>query len=254
MIKTKSFKYEISYAGLADIGSLRSTNQDEVILAPELGLFAVSDGMGGMSQGGTTSAYVKKAFPLVAETGIPHLKTSDSKGAARLLKEFVQLISDRLYEQGNSTGYYQYGATIAGVLLHGDKAVFVSLGDSRGYVLHKYKRNPVQVTEDMNVAGILVRAGKMTKKEALNHPTSSKLTAFIGMEAPATPDTFIVDIKPGDRILLCSDGLYGMVPEREIARIMRSSRNPETVCQKLIDAANSYGGRDNISVVYIEVR
>ena len=63
----------------------------------------------------------------------------------------------------------------------------------------------------------------------------------------------MVDVKPGDRILLCSDGLHGMVPEREIAQLMRSGGNPDRICQRLIDKANEYGGRDNISVVYIHI-
>ena len=93
----------------------------------------------------------------------------------------------------------------------------------------------------------------MTKEQAKNDYRSSRLTAFVGMPEPATPETYIVDVKPGDRILLCSDGLYGMVDERKMARIMRSSGNPETVCGKLIDEANKNGGRDNISAAYIYI-
>ena len=93
----------------------------------------------------------------------------------------------------------------------------------------------------------------MTKEEAAHSPLSSKLTAFVGMTAPATPEIFVTQVRPGDRILLCSDGLYGMVPEREIARILRSSRSPERVCGRLINKANENGGRDNISAVYIKI-
>ncbi len=253
IMKTENFKLEYKYAGLVDIGSIRFYNQDEVILAPEQGLFAVSDGMGGLERGGESSQYVKQAFPLVAETCIPLLSTASPEDAAGVLRESLQMISDGLYRQGNSEGRFRYGATLAGVLLHGDKAVFVCLGDSRGYVLPKYKKNLVQVTNDMNMAGYLVRKGEMTKEEAKDSPFSSQLTAFVGMPAPATPETFVVDVKPGDRILLCSDGLHGMVPEREIAQLMRSCSNPDRICQKLIDKANEYGGRDNISVVYIHI-
>ena len=252
-MRTKLFQYEYKAAGLVDIGRSRSSNQDEVVLAPECGLFAVSDGMGGLEDGGTASQYVRKVLPLVAETNIKEMKQADADQAAGILGDYVQLISDRLYTQGNSPKHFRYGATVAGVLLHGDKAIFVCLGDSRGYLLPKYKHNPVQITDDMNIAGYLVRMGAMTREEAKDSPASSRLTAFVGMPVPATPETRIVDIKPGDRILLCSDGLYGMVPEREMARLMRSGRNPEQVCRKLIDAANAYGGRDNISAVYIQV-
>ncbi len=252
-MKRAGFQYEYKYAGLVDIGSLRQDNQDEVVLAPEQGLFAVSDGMGGLVGGKESSAYVKKAFPLVAKNCIPLLDNASAEEAAGILRESVQMISDGLYRQGNTYKYFRYGATIVGVLLHGNRAVFVCLGDSRGYVLPKYKKDPVQITQDMNVAGYLVRKGQMSKEEALISMYSSQLTAFVGMPVPATPETFVVEVKPGDRILLCSDGLYGLVPEREMAQLMRSSRSPKQVCQNLIDAANAHGGRDNISAVYIQI-
>ena len=85
------------------------------------------------------------------------------------------------------------------------------------------------------------------------HPASSRLTAFVGMQSPATPDVFIREVHPGDRILLCSDGLYGMTEERELARIMRSSRSPDRICQRLIDSANAHGGCDNIAAVYLQI-
>ena len=252
-MRTRLFQYEYKAAGLVDIGSVRRSNQDEVILAPDQGLFAVSDGMGGLEDGGAASQYVKQALPMVAESGIGEMEKADPGQAAVRLNGLVQLISDRLYAQGNSPGYFRFGATVAGVLLHGTKAVFVCLGDSRGYLLPKYKKNPVQITEDMNIAGILVRLGEMTKEQAKDNPASSRLTAFVGMQSPAKPATYVVDVKPGDRILLCSDGLYGMVTEREMAQLMRSSKSQERVCKNLIDAANAYGGRDNISAVCIRV-
>jgi protein phosphatase len=94
----------------------------------------------------------------------------------------------------------------------------------------------------------------MTKEEALGKPESSRLTAFVGMTAPASPAVYVTKIRPGDRILLCSDGLYSMVSEREIVRIMRSSRSPTRICQRLINKANDNGGRDNISVAYVKIR
>ena len=105
----------------------------------------------------------------------------------------------------------------------------------------------------MNLAGIMVEAGELTKEEARQSPLSSRLTAFVGMTAPATPEIYVTEVRPGDRILLCSDGLYGMVPEKNIARILRSSRSPERVCRRLVDKANENGGRDNISAVYIKI-
>ena len=138
-------------------------------------------------------------------------------------------------------------------MLFRSKAIFVNLGDSRGYLLSRYKKQPIQITEDQNIAGILVRQGELTREAAKNHPASSRLTAFVGMKPPAEPEAFTVEVSPGDRILLCSDGLYGMMEERELARLMRASRSPELVCRRLIDRANENGGRDNISAAYIRI-
>ena len=177
----------------------------------------------------------------------------DAGKAAQSLSALVQQMSDRLYEAGNTEGRFVYGATFCGVWLLGNQAVFINLGDSRAYLLPRYKKKPLQVTEDQNLAGMLVKNGMMTKEEAKGHPASSRLTAFVGMQSPATPDVFIREVHPGDRILLCSDGLYGMTEERELARIMRSSRSPDRICQRLIDSANAHGGCDNIAAVYLQI-
>ena len=248
------FDYGIEFAGRTDIGRLRNENQDEVILVPEKGFFAVSDGMGGMEFGGISSAWIRRVMPLIMDPLTQVLKsTEDIESAAEELKKCVGVLSDQLFSEGNRPDWYRFGATLAGVLLMGNKAIFVWLGDSRGYLLPKYGRKLRQITDDMNVAGILVRAGRMTKEEAAVSYASSQLTAFVGMEPPAEPETVVAEVKPGDRILLCSDGLYGMVDEDEIAKIMRSGDDPDRICRRLIDRANENGGRDNIAAVYLKI-
>ena len=120
-----------------------------------------------------------------------------------------------------------------------------------GYLLQKDGDRLIQVTQDMNMAGLMVRNGLMTIREAARSPARSRLTAFVGMEEPATPESDIREIRPGDMMLLCSDGLYGMVPEAEILEEMRAGNDLEEMCHRLIDRANRYGGRDNISAVII---
>lgn len=254
-MKTEYFDHEFRFAGQVDIGKRRKNNQDEIIIDPELGFFGVSDGMGGLENGAASSAFVKKGLPMLLANSAEDWKktqtTAEEVGSG--LKECTAALSDHLFREGNTQRFFSFGATLAGVMLYEDNAVFVCLGDSRGYVLPKHKRKPVQITKDMNLAGIMVEAGEMTREEASHSPLSSKLTAFVGMTEPATPDIFVTKVRPGDRILLCSDGLYGMVPERTIARILRSSRSPERVCRRLVDQANENGGRDNISAVYIKI-
>jgi serine/threonine protein phosphatase PrpC len=131
--------------------------------------------------------------------------------------------------------------------------VFVNLGDSRGYLLDFYKRRIRQTTNDHNVAAELVANGEISREEARNHPASSALTRFVGMRNPALPETFIERVRSGDRILLCSDGLYGMVEDARLPRLLRSGKGPARVAGRLIDAANRAGGRDNIAAVYIKI-
>lgn len=253
-MKVDTTNYAFRFAGLTDIGKLRESNMDEVILCPELGFFAVSDGMGGLMGGKTASEFVKKSMPALMELCVKgYAQHGDIEQAAQSFCAMVQKMSDELFLAGNAQGRYLYGATFCGVWLARDKAIFVNLGDSRGYLLPRYKKNLRQVTEDQNLAALMVKNGELKKEEAKSHPASSRLSSFVGMQAPATPEVFIRDISSGDRILLCSDGLYGMIEERDTAKLMRSSRSPERVCSRLIDKANENGGRDNISAVYIHV-
>ncbi len=249
-----NFKYGFSVSGSCDVGLMRLSNQDEVVIEEKLGFFAVSDGMGGLFGGGETSKMIAKAFPgLISEAYDELIKAITPEHAASLLAERVKIFSDSINERLNIGLKPIYGATFSGVWLVDEYAVFVNLGDSRGYYLGYYKKQLEQITTDHNVAAVLVANGELTAREAKDHPSSSSLTRFVGMQRPATPDTFIQKVKPGDRILLCSDGLYGMVDEPELVSILRADKNPDMVVQKLIKAANKAGGRDNISAVYIRI-
>lgn len=249
--RTPKFEYTFHYGGQKNIGRCRDTNQDEIILCPDMGIFGVSDGMGGLDEGEKASAYVRESIPVMMRFPMKEAKTPEDAGSA--FKETVRMVSDGLFNTANTQGYIGYGATFCGVWLYGSKAIFVNLGDSRGCLLPKYKKTLRQITEDHNIAAMLVKNGELSKEGAKNHPSSSRLTRFVGMVSPALPEYFVCDIKPGDRILLCSDGLYGMMDDNEMAHIMRSSRSPEIVCDRLIDKANENGGHDNISAVYIKI-
>ncbi len=253
-IKLAQFDYSFRAAGQKDIGKMRESNQDEVVLCPEIGFFAVTDGMGGLSGGALASEFVNQSMTELMKIGAKEFSEHHSvERAAMAFRDTVRMMSDNLFEAGNTDKRFTYGATFSGVWFLGNKAVFVNLGDSRGYLLSRYKKHPSQITEDHNLAWILVQQGEITREEAKEHPSSARLTAFVGMKPPAEPQAFTVEVLPGDRILLCSDGLYGMVEEQDVVRILRSSRSPERVCRRLIDKANENGGRDNISAVYVRI-
>ena len=251
---TDSFDYAFSAYSNIDIGKRRIANQDKIISCPEYGFFAVCDGMGGLPSGGEASNMVATIMPGIIALAHRELSNSPSpQSVASILKSYVQMISNNIYETGNRNGIV-FGSTFCGVWLIESHAVFVNIGDSRGYILPKFKRTLRQVTKDHNAAAYLVEQGELTKSQAINHPASSRLTQFLGMQSPAFPDTFIEKVHHGDRIMLCSDGLYSMVNEAHIKSILRSSKSQSRVCNRLIDTANENGGRDNISVAYIKIQ
>ena len=252
--RTSFFDYSFISAFQVDIGLKRTSNQDEVIYCPEIGFYAVSDGMGGLSNGGQTSQMIQQILPdMIHSTLSEYLKNPIPEYSSKLLATQVRTVSDTIYETGNKGNMFHFGATVSGVWLIGHHAIFVNLGDSRGYLLPRFKKQIRQITIDHNVASLMVQQGELTKEEARHHPASARLTHFAGMNAPATPDVFIREVRPGDRILLCSDGLHGMVNNYVLASIIRSSSNPSSVCERLVVKANTNGGKDNISVIYIQI-
>jgi len=248
--------YSFTYADRLDIGKVRRSNQDRTITCPEMGLFGVSDGMGGLRFGERTAELTASAVPDALahclKNAVPGMAAED---AAERLKNAIRMVSDVVFDAGNSRGSFDFGATLSCVLLVGGHAVFGNLGDSRGYVVRKEggASRIDQVTTDHNLASELVSQGKITKEEAMGHISSMQLLRFIGMEPPAGPEAFVVGIRQGDRLLLCSDGLHGMLTDEEICEIVAGGRCAEDIAQSLTDAANAAGGNDNISAVVIEV-
>ncbi|MDH6356410.1 protein phosphatase 2C domain-containing protein [Parabacteroides sp. PF5-9] len=254
MRETPFFKYSFCGTALVDIGLSRRTNQDEVIVEPELGFYGVSDGMGGLACGGKTSYMIKETFPGMLQEALDGLtKKITPSQAARILKEQVQKLSDSIYNTGNREGGVLFGATFTGMWLVGTSVVFVNLGDSRGYILSRQKKYIRQITRDHNVATMLVEQGELSRIQANGHPASATLTRFAGMRTPATPEVYIQEVEQGDRLLLCSDGLYGMVDDEQLPALLRSSEEPRKVCQRLVNKANHCGGHDNIAVVYVKI-
>jgi len=251
---TSFFDYGFSAGALTDIGLKRKSNQDEVIVCPKIGFYAVSDGMGGLANGGGTSKLIRQLLPnMVKEISSKVKKEPSLEYAAVLLAGQIRVLSDTIYKYGNKGDDFDFGATLSGVWLVGNRALFVNIGDSRGYLLPHTQETIHQVTKDHNMAAEYVQKGIITKEEARHHPASSVLTDFVGMEPPAMPDVFTEEIGPGDQILLCSDGLHGMMDDAVFPSLMQSSEDPVQVCEMLAKKANALGGKDNIAVVYIKI-
>jgi PPM family protein phosphatase len=168
------------------------------------------------------------------------------------LARAIVTLSTQLREQTrNEPGLAGLGSTVVCALVREDQALITYMGDSRAYRLRQGKLR--QLTRDHSLVQLLLDSGKITAAEAATHPARGQLTRQVGMEGEPLPQTRLLKLQPGDLLLLCTDGLTGMLSDREIQAILREPVGLKTQCRRLIQAANKAGGRDNVTVVLVSV-
>jgi protein phosphatase len=251
---------QFSWAVRTDNGLRRTSNEDSHITRPEIGLFVVADGMGGHVAGEVASRVaVESIAAFIAETAgadknrtwpfpfEPHLSLE-----ANRLKAAFRLANRRIAAAIADSQDLRGMATTASAILKGPKHSCVGhIGDSRVYVLRP--DGLTQLTHDHSWVEEQVRAGTLTPAAARQHPWRNVVTrALSGGE---DPDVDVVEIDPvaGERYLLCSDGLFGVVGDDQIAQILADRRaSLDEICVRLIDAANDAGGPDNITAMLLQ--
>jgi len=230
------------------VGQVRQVNQDHVLDLVDDGLFAVADGMGGHRGGEVAS-----------EVAIDALKASFTERTTDALVDAVKsanrAIVSRAKDDPDLRGMGTTMCALAKVQLDdGDECLtVVNVGDSRAYLLKAGEQDLWQVSEDHSLVATLVRQGQLTPEEAAVHPQRNILTRALGIDQEVLPDSFALLPVKGDRYLLCSDGLFNEVEEPTIAQIMRDLTDPTAAAEELVRLANEGGGRDNISVVIVDV-
>ena len=235
-------------AGLSNVGKVREENEDTFLMDPELGLFVVSDGMGGHRGGEIASKIVTEDLPVMIEVGLDKLKVGTPAAIRNLFKKAISEQSRQLnLEQTSETGFKDMGATLVVALLKKDRAYIANLGDSRIYRFRN--RRLVQLTKDHSVVSELLDRGKIKPEEAENHEAQGEITHYVGMEDKARPHIRSFQLKKGDRLLLCTDGLTDSINNKTITAILAKNQQCKEACQTLVDAANGAGGHDNITVV-----
>ena len=242
----------ISIGFKTDKGLTRQDNEDAVFVLPDRNLYMVADGVGGQSNGELAS---RTAVGYMAQFAALH-PISEVKEGAALKQYFMSLLSGAnelifgkaCSEPGNS------GMATTAVLcyLRGDTAYVVNVGDSRAYLVRDEKI--MQITRDHTLIQEMIDNGELTPEEARNHPEKHVITRAIGGEPTVSPDFFSFRIYPGDTIIMCTDGLYGMVEEDVIATVAGRSRTMHGLSRALVDMANIGGGEDNITVVCIRIQ
>ncbi|MCD6296547.1 MAG: Stp1/IreP family PP2C-type Ser/Thr phosphatase [Deltaproteobacteria bacterium] len=243
----------VTIGSATHVGMKRQENQDyHAWHSPEEGskkgtLIALADGMGGRYGGSTAS---KIAVDVLIETYYKDMFHSISESLEKAFQKANEEVSARGHTDINLAGM---ASTLTAVVLKQDRMYYAHVGDSRGYVI--YKKEITQFTEDHSFVADLIKAGQITEKEAETHPEKNIITRAIGLEsklrvdAPAEPQT----IKKDQYILLCCDGLHGVVSNEGMMSAVYEYKEPELICEKLVERANERGGPDNISVIIARV-
>lgn len=232
-----------------DAGIKRKINQDAIFYSDtavgELpNLYLVADGMGGELAGDYASAKC-------VETIINCIKKSKETEPVRILEEAIQTANNLIYAESKSDpGKAGMGTTLVMATIIDGHLFVANVGDSRLYVANSSK--VLQVTKDHSVVAELVRTGELDEDDARTDKRKNMITRAVGAESAIAADYFDVALKGREHILLCSDGLTNMVSDKEILSILKSADSIEDRATRLVELANSYGGKDNISVIIVE--
>jgi PPM family protein phosphatase len=235
----------LRWGGATHVGRVRSTNDDNYMARDDVGLWAVADGMGGHRGGDVASA-------IASET----LGRSFSDRTVDGLIDAIERANEAVYEtaagEPELTGMGTTMVALAVVDEHGDELLAIAnVGDSRVY---RYSVGQLeQLTDDHSLVADLVREGTLSQEEAAVHPQRNIVTRALGVNDRVPVDTLTVDPVVGDRYLLCSDGLFNEVPEPGIAAVLRQVDDPAEAADELVRLAVEGGGRDNVTVVVVDV-
>ncbi|MDO5547245.1 MAG: Stp1/IreP family PP2C-type Ser/Thr phosphatase [Eubacteriales bacterium] len=236
--------------GKTDKGLVRSNNQDTYRTEVDksgCAYLILCDGMGGARAGNVASAKTADVFlQYLREHCEPDMERDE---LARILIAGAAKANREVYEMAEQDPeqYNGMGTTLVGGVAIGDRIVLANIGDSRAYLLDG--EQIAQITEDHSLVEEMVRAGRLSKEEARHYPGRNLITRAVGVDAAVEADLYEVILREGQILLLCSDGLSGMLSDGEIAGIVSSEENFEHACEVLIAEACEAGGTDNITVV-----
>lgn len=229
-----------------DTGCVRSMNQDSFFcscepVGPLPNLFIVADGMGGHQAGDYASRFAIEQF-------VEYVRGSEGDNLIRIIDRGIAYANSMVYEKScENQELAGMGTTFVTAYMDGSQLFVANVGDSRLYLAGEQMS---QVTEDHSYVAAMVRAGELTPEEARNHPDKNVITRALGVSSQVRADFFEVDLAPGDKVLLCSDGLSNMVEDDRMFNIL-SDNDPEKAVDVLIEEARGTGGLDNITALLI---
>lgn len=238
---TSSVEVVSSYYGSrTEIGNVREHNEDSLTVLPPL--FAVADGMGGHEAGEVASEITINTLNDLAP------QSADAEALARAV---VAANLNVIKAPSQGVGREGMGTTLTAAILEKERLVIAQVGDSRAYLLHNGSLQ--QLTRDHSLMADMIEAGQLTEAEARVHPNRSVITRAIGSDPHMQPDLYELNVETGDRLLLCSDGICGMIEDHEIVSIMRQAPSAQSCADQLVEAALAAGGFDNATAVVVDV-
>ncbi len=244
--------------GATDIGRRRTSNEDAFLLDDTLGLYVVADGMGGHAAGEVASQEAVDTVMGMVRRGQETVTRFESEGPTeanmravqRLLESAVQAATYMVFAIAeNDPDQKGMGTTVSALLLTETHGVIAQVGDSRIYLVRDGAT--YQLTEDHTLVAWQVKQGIISEAEAALSPHKNVITRAVGSREYVQVDTHAIEVGPGDRFLLCSDGLHGYLHEDEIGPVLELGAR--AAAPRLIDLANARGGRDNITAIVVEL-
>jgi PPM family protein phosphatase len=245
-------KVELRYGTATDVGLVREVNEDALLADPPV--FVVADGMGGHQGGDVASGIVVEEFGTLA--GQDYDTRSGAEKVAATLRECERRIAEYGAQHAGARRRRWYAGTTAVVALmvhddDGPRWLVANLGDSRAYSLQR--AGLVQVSVDHSVVQELVDAGRISEADVATHPERHVITRALGGPDPAEADYFQLPLPSAPRLLLCTDGITGMIADDAIETILRETDDPRDAAAALVSAAVSAGGQDNATAVVVDV-
>jgi protein phosphatase len=250
----------IAAFGITDVGRKRRHNEDAYLIDEERGLFVVADGMGGHAAGEVASRItVESIQEYIAATEEEHESSWPFGFNSRVslegnrLTTAVEKANEKVMRAvQNRPELKGMGTTVVAALFDGERATLVHVGDSRAYLFRDGELR--RLTDDHSWVQEQVNAGILSEDEAKSHPLKNVVTRALGGAAHVSVDLIEVPVRAGDRYLLCSDGLTGMLPDEELYEHFRAAGPLDTTVRSLIEVANTRGGVDNITAILVEVK
>ena len=243
--------------GRTDVGRRRKINEDSFLVSPETRLYAVCDGMGGHNAGevasrmaiDTISGFIERSA-VEKEITWPWGLDANLSFDANRLKTAIRLANARVFQAAdNREELTGMGTTVVTAIVTGDVMTVGSAGDSRCYLVRGGELR--QLTRDDSWVSAALGEGILNSDDVEHHPLRNVITKAVGARDAIDLDLIEHDLQPGDVVMLCSDGLHGMVHDQEIGRILVAPHSLEEATAHLVDAANEAGGRDNVTVVLL---